>query len=52
MDGDDLIKQIRESYASANHEYIQEQIDIASAYLTEDQKAELARERFNGYRQN
>jgi len=52
MDGDDLIKQIRESYASANHEYIQEQIDIASAYLTEDQKAELAREGSNGYRQN
>lgn len=49
---DDLIKLIRVSYASTNREYLQSQIDIASAYLTEDQKAELAWEEENGYRSN
>lgn len=41
MSEDDLTKKIRESYANVNREYIQKQIEIASAYLTEGQKADI-----------
>lgn len=41
MEGDELFELVRRNYAEANKEYIQEQIRIASEYLTEGQKTEL-----------
>ena len=41
VEDDELFELIRRNYAEANKEYIQEQIRIASEYLTEEQKAEL-----------
>lgn len=38
---DELFELVREKYAEANKEYLQNQIKIASEYLTEEQKEEL-----------
>lgn len=41
MDDDELFELARRNYSEVNKEYIQEQIKIASEYLTEEQKAEF-----------
>ena len=41
MDDDELFELVRKNYAEANKEYIQEQIMVASEYLTDEQKEEL-----------
>lgn len=41
MNDDELFELVRKSYAEANKEYIQEQIKVASEYLTDKQKEEL-----------
>ena len=38
---DDLFETVRRCYCEANKDYLQKQIQIASEYLTEDQKEEL-----------
>ena len=38
MDDDELFELVRRNYTEANKDYIAEQILIASAYLTEEQK--------------
>ena len=38
---DDLFNLVRRCYCEANKDYLQKQIQIASEYLTEDQKTEL-----------
>ena len=41
VDDDELFELVRRNYADANKEYIQEQIKVASEYLTDEQKEEL-----------
>ena len=41
MEDDELFELVRRNYAEANKEYIQEQIRIASEYLTKEQKEGL-----------
>ena len=41
MDDDELFELVRRNYSEANKEYIQEQIKVASEYLTDKQKEEL-----------
>ncbi len=41
MDDDELFELVRKNYSEANKEYIQEQIRVASEYLTDKQKEEL-----------
>lgn len=43
---DNLTEYVREHYNEANKSYIQKQIQVASEYLTEEQKKEL---RSKGY---
>ncbi len=38
---DDLFETVRRCYCEANKDYLQKQIQIASEYLTEEQKEEL-----------
>ena len=38
---DEIFWIVRESYAEANKDYIQQQIQIASEHLTDEQKADL-----------
>lgn len=38
---DDLFDTVRRCYCEANKDYLQKQIQIASEYLTEEQKEEL-----------
>ena len=38
---DEIFELVRESYAKANRDYIQQQIQIASEHLTDEQKADL-----------
>ena len=38
---DEIFELVRESYAEANKDYIQQQIQIASEHLTDEQKADL-----------
>ena len=38
---ENLFETVRRCYCEANKEYLQKQIQIASEYLTEDQKEEL-----------
>ena len=41
MDDQEFYKLVRSNYIKANQDYIEEQIQIASEYLTEEQKKEL-----------
>lgn len=41
MDDDELFELVRRNYSEVNKEYIQEQIRVASKYLTDKQKEEL-----------
>ena len=41
VDDDELFELVRRNYVDANKEYIQEQIKVASEYLTDEQKEEL-----------
>lgn len=41
MDDNELFELVRRNYAEANKDYLQRQIQIASEYLTDEQKAEL-----------
>lgn len=41
MNDNDIFDLVRKNYATANADYIQRQIAIASAYLTDEQKSEL-----------
>lgn len=41
MDDDELFELVRRNYSEVNKEYIQEQIRVASEYLTDEQKEEL-----------
>lgn len=41
MDDDKLFELVRRNYVEANKVYIQEQIMVASEYLTDEQKEEL-----------
>lgn len=41
MDDDELFELVRRNYSEVNKEYIQEQIRVASEYLTDKQKEEL-----------
>ena len=41
MDEDELFELVRRNYAEANKEHIQEQIRVASEYLTDEQKEGL-----------
>ena len=41
VDDDELFELVRRNYFEANKEYIQEQIRVASEYLTNKQKEEL-----------
>ena len=38
---DNLYDLVRENYNTVNHDYLQKQMDIASQYLTEEQKVTL-----------
>lgn len=38
---DNLFETVRQCYCEANKDYLQKQIQIASEYLTEEQKKEL-----------
>jgi len=38
---DNLYDIIKENYNKVNHEYLQKQVDIASEYLSEEQKEDL-----------
>lgn len=41
MDDDELFELVQRNYTEANKDYIQQQIQIASEYLTDEQKAEM-----------
>ena len=41
MDDDELFELVRRNYSETNKEYIQEQIRVASEYLTDKQKEDL-----------
>lgn len=41
MGGNDLFNLVRRCYCEANNDYLRKQIQIASEYLTKDQKTEL-----------
>lgn len=41
MFADNLFETVRRCYCEANKDYLQKQIQIASEYLTEEQKEEL-----------
>lgn len=41
MDDNELFELVRRNYSEANKDYIQQQIQIASEHLTDEQKAEL-----------
>lgn len=41
MEAENLFETVRKCYCEANKEYIEKQIQIASEYLTDEQKAEL-----------
>ena len=41
MDDEEIFDLVRENYHKANKDYIQEQISIASQYLTDEQKKAL-----------
>ena len=41
MDDQEFYKLVRSNYIKANQDYIEEQIQISSEYLTEEQKEEL-----------
>lgn len=41
VDDDELFEIVRRNYSKTNKEYIQEQISVASEYLTDKQKEEL-----------
>lgn len=43
MDDYELFELVRKNYAEANKDYIQQQIQIASEYLTDKQKDEESR---------
>lgn len=45
MDDDELFELVRRNYAESNKDYIQQQIQIASEYLTDEQKEELRQKR-------
>ena len=41
MDDTELFELVRRNYTEVNKDYIQQQIQIASEYLTDEQKADL-----------
>ena len=41
VDDEELFELVRRNYSEVNKEYIQEQIRVASEYLTDNQKEEL-----------
>lgn len=41
MDDDELFELVQRNYSEVNKKYIQEQIRVASEYLTDKQKEEL-----------
>lgn len=41
MDDNELFEIVQRNYAEVNKDYIQQQIQIASEYLTDEQKADL-----------
>lgn len=45
MTDDEITKLVRKNYFEVNQGYINEQIAIASQFLTEEQKAELQRQK-------